>query len=159
VKRADYAFLTTWLVGAPAQGVWDAIYDAAAWPTWWRAVTHVHELEPGRDDGIGKVFAIGWRSRLPYVLEFRTTVTRLDPPHVMEGRAEGDLTGVGRWRLFDADGATAVVYEWNVSTTKGWMNLVAPVARPVFHYNHDWVMRAGGEGLACLLGAPLLAQG
>ena len=43
---------------------------------------------------------------------------------------------------------TAVTYEWNVSTTKTWMNLLAPVARPVFAYNHDMVMRWGGEGLA-----------
>ena len=43
---------------------------------------------------------------------------------------------------------TAVVYEWNVRTTKPWMNLLAPIARPVFAWNHDWVMRNGGEGLA-----------
>ena len=39
---------------------------------------------------------------------------------------------------------TAVVYEWNVSTTKPWMNLLAPIARPLFAWNHDWVMRNGG---------------
>jgi hypothetical protein len=37
------------------------------------------------------------------------------------------------------------------------MNLLAPVARPAFKSNHDFVMRHGGEGLAKLLGAPLLA--
>ena len=52
---------------------------------------------------------------------------------------------------------TAVVYEWNVSTTKPWMNLLAPIARPLFAWNHDWVMRNGGEGLAQLLGCRLLA--
>jgi uncharacterized protein YndB with AHSA1/START domain len=158
VRRAEYAFLTTWLIGAPVRRVWDAIYDAETWPTWWWAVTHTRELEPGGEGGVGKVFAIGWRSRLPYVLEFRITVTRIEPPHLMEGRAVGDLSGVGRWRLFEADGATAVLYEWNVGTTKRWMNLVAPFARPVFHYNHDWVMRNGGRGLARMLDAPLLAQ-
>jgi hypothetical protein len=42
---------------------------------------------------------------------------------------------------------TAVTYEWNVRTTKAWMNALAPVARPVFAFNHDYVMRRGGEGL------------
>ena len=38
------------------------------------------------------------------------------------------------------------------------MNLLAPIARPIFAVNHDWVMRGGGEGLAKLLGARLLAS-
>ena len=54
---------------------------------------------------------------------------------------------------------TAVTYEWNVRTTKAWMNLLAPVARPVFAYNHDVVMRWGGEGLARRLDCKLLAAG
>jgi hypothetical protein len=37
------------------------------------------------------------------------------------------------------------------------MNLLSPVARPVFRWNHDYVMRTGGEGLARLLGARLLS--
>ena len=35
-----------------------------------------------------------------------------------------------------------------MATTKAWMNLLAPVARPVFEWNHDWVMARGGEGIA-----------
>ena len=63
----------------------------------------------------------------------------------------------GRWRLFEHGGVTAVVYEWNVRTTSWWMNLLAPVAKPVFKGNHDYVMRNGGEGIAKLLGARLIA--
>ena len=54
---------------------------------------------------------------------------------------------------------TAVLYEWHVETSKRWMNLLAPLARPVFAYNHDVVMRWGGEGLARRLGAELIAAG
>jgi hypothetical protein len=50
-----------------------------------------------------------------------------------------------------------VTYEWNVRTTRSWMNLVGPVARPVFRWNHNAVMHRGGEGLANLLGARLVA--
>jgi hypothetical protein len=52
-----------------------------------------------------------------------------------------------------------VLYEWNVATSKAWMNLLAPVARPVFEWNHDWVMARGGEGMARLLDCKLLANG
>ena len=36
------------------------------------------------------------------------------------------------------------------------MNLLAPLARPIFEWNHDVVMRRGAEGLARLLGARLV---
>jgi hypothetical protein len=77
----------------------------------------------------------------------------------MAGRATGELTGTGRWRLFEQDGLTAILYEWNVATSKRWMTLLAPVLRPVFAWNHDVVMRWGGEGLARRTGARLIAHG
>jgi hypothetical protein len=77
----------------------------------------------------------------------------------MVGSAHGELEGTGRWRLFEDAGVTAVLYEWNVSTSKRWMNAIAPLGRPVFAWNHDVVMRWGGEGLARRLGATLLAYG
>ena len=95
-----------------------------------------------------------WKSLLPYRVEFEVTTKRVERPHLMEGHAVGELTGTGRWRLFERDGVTAVLYEWNVSTTKAWMNLLAPVARPAFEWNHDWVMARGGEGIARLARLP-----
>ena len=144
---AEYSFLTAWLLDAPVERVWAELFDVAAWPRWWKGVTDARELERGGPDGVGKVFTISWRSFLPYDLTFVTTVTRIEPPHLMEGDALGGLTGTGRWRLFERDGTTAVTYEWNVRTTRRWMNALAPVARPVFEWNHDYVMRRGGEGL------------
>jgi hypothetical protein len=154
---AEYEFLTAWLLAAPIDRVWDALYEVEAWPSWWRGVTRTHETHEGGPDGVGKRFTIAWRSLLPYDLEFETTVVALDRPHVMEGHAVGELTGTGRWRLYERDEATAVLYEWNVRTTKRWMNAIAPIARPIFAWNHDYVMRRGGEGIARHLGVELLA--
>jgi hypothetical protein len=154
---AGYSFLSTWLVEAPREDAWEVIDDALAWPQWWRGVTSVVELEPGDGDGVGSRYRIAWRSRLPYPIEFEFAVDRVERPAMMAGRASGELAGTGCWRLFEQDGVTAVTYEWNVETTKAWMNLLAPVARPVFAWNHDWVMTRGGEGLARRLGARLIA--
>jgi hypothetical protein len=144
---AEYSFLTAWLVEAPIERVWDELFDVADWPRWWKGVTEARELEPGDSDGVGTVFTISWRSLLPYDLTFVTTVTRVEKPALMEGRAMGELTGTGRWRLFHHGDVTAVTYEWDVHTTKAWMNALAPLARPIFEFNHDYVMRRGAAGL------------
>jgi hypothetical protein len=133
--------------------VWWTLRDAERWPEWWRGVERVTVLEPDAS------FRIAWKSRIPYELEFEFTVRDMDEPCSMSGVASGALAGEGHWQLFQQDGVTAVTYEWNVRTTKTWMNAIGPVARPLFAYNHDVVMRWGGEGLARRLGCQLLAAG
>jgi uncharacterized protein YndB with AHSA1/START domain len=157
---AEYRFLTTWLLDAPREQVFEAIHDQEAWPSWWRGVTAAVELEPGEEggDGVGSLSRLSWRSRLPYDLDFEIRTTRVVRPHLLEGEADGELAGTGTWRLYEEDGTTAVIYDWNVRTTRAWMNLLAPLARPVFAWNHDWVMARGGEGIARLLGCRLLAR-
>jgi len=155
---ASYSFLTTWLLDSPREPVWDAIYDQDRWPQWWRGVEEVEELRPGAEDGAGTVSRIVWRSKLPYRIEFEATTTKVEKPYLLEADAVGELSGVGRWHLYEHDGVTAVLYGWDVTTTRAWMNLLAPVARPAFEWNHDWVMANGGRGLATLLGCRLLAS-
>ena len=41
---ADYEFLTTWLLDSPREPVWEAIYDQASWPSWWRGVEEAEEM-------------------------------------------------------------------------------------------------------------------
>ncbi len=155
---ADYRFLTTWVLDAPIERVWDALYDSERWPEWWRGVEEVEKVEDGDDEGRGSLGRYVWKSRLPYRLEFDMRTTRVERPRLMEGEADGELAGTGRWRMFEQDGVTAVVYEWNVRTTSAWMNVLAPLARPFFAWNHDVVMRWGGEGLARRLGVRLLTR-
>ena len=153
-----YSFLTTWLLETPREAAWEALLDANSWPEWWRGVVAVVELDPGGENRVGSRYSIEWRSRLPYPLRFEFRTDLVDPPREMAGRADGELRGSGHWRLFEQDGVTAVTYDWNVETTRAWMNRMGPVAKPVFKWNHDVVMRWGGEGLARRIGARLLAS-
>jgi uncharacterized protein YndB with AHSA1/START domain len=157
---ARYEFLTTWLLDAPLDPVWETIYDAHSYPRWWRGVEAVVELEPGDENGqgVGHVARYTWRSRLPYRLEFDMRVTRVERPNLLAGQASGELEGEGTWRFYEGPAGTAVTYAWNVNTTRPWMNHLAPLLRPAFAWNHDVVMRQGGEGLARLLGARLIGS-
>ena len=155
---AEYRFLTTWLLEADRDRVWDAIYESERWPEWWKGVLEAEKLEEGDEDGVGQYGRYVWKSKLPYKLEFQARTTRVEKPHLLAGTVEGELEGTGTWRLYEENGTTAVLYRWEVRTTKAWMNLLTPVARPIFAVNHDWVMGNGGRGLARRLGARLVAS-
>ena len=144
----DYAFQTDWTFKAPLEGVWALIHDAEAWPTWWRGVEKVECLQPGDDSGIGSVRRFTWKSALPYRLRFNMRVTRVEKPTLMAGEAFGELVGTGRWILRQDGAWTTVRYDWNVRTTKWWMNWLAPLFGGAFRKNHDTVMHWGGEGIA-----------
>lgn len=154
---AQYRFVTHWHIEARLHRVYDAVFDSLRWPHWWRGAEQVEERDPGDANGIGSVRRYTWKGGLPYRLRFDACATRIEPLVLLEANASGDLEGVGRW-LFSQHGAiTTVRYEWQVRTTKAWMNLLAPVARFVFRKNHDALMQNGAEGLAALLEARLVA--
>ncbi len=157
---ASYSFLSTWCVAAPLQRVWDLLSVPDRYPEWWKGVRGATVVEPGEDGGagVGTLYRMRWRSKLPYTLEFDSRVTRMEAPHLLAGQASGELEGTGVWRLFESPLGTVALYDWNVATTQAWMNWFAPLARPVFAWNHDYVMRQGAQGLADELGAELITH-
>jgi uncharacterized protein YndB with AHSA1/START domain len=156
--HAHYRFLTTWLVDAPIEGVWEVIYAIERWPEWWTGVQSVTELVHCDGDGEGTVYRHVWRSKIPYSVRFDVTVAKVRKPNLIVAEAVGGLEGTGTFRLFDAPLGTAVTYDWAVATTKAWMNAVAPIGRRLFAWNHHAVMKQGGVGLARALGAELIAH-
>lgn len=149
---SDYAFVTRWNVQAPVETVWQLLSEPEGWPAWWPGVEKVELLQSGEEDGVGSLRRFTWKSKLPYRLTFDMRTTKVDRPHRLEGQAEGELQGTGIWQLESDGDWTRVRYDWQVITTKAWMNLLAPLARPLFAWNHDVVMGWGAEGLALRLG-------
>ena len=143
----DYHFVTDWRILAPIDDVFVALADSLRWPEWWHGVRRVEEITSGDETGLGNVRRYVFHARLPYDLAFEMRTTRIEAPTVLEGEARGELAGTGRWRLEAAEDGTRVRYYWDVRTTQAWMNLLAPIARPLFAWNHDSVMRWGEEGL------------
>ena len=155
---AAYEFVTVWRVYAPIERVWEEIYYSERWTEWWQGVERVEELKEGDDLGVGSIRRYTWKSKLPYKLTFDVETVRVDPPKVLEGRAIGDLEGIGFWTLIDDGDSTLIRYDWQVSTKKKWMNFLAPLARPLFKWNHDVIMGWGAEGLEKRLGARVVEE-
>jgi len=151
-----YSFVTIWRVKAPIENVWNEIYHSQDWPVWWKGVENVVEISKGDERGVGSVHRYTWKSKLPYSLSFDMKTVRIEPPVLLEGIATGELQGHGLWQLStsgsetagETAGETIVRYDWKVETTKWWMNLLAPIARPLFEWNHNVVMSWGAKGLS-----------
>jgi uncharacterized protein YndB with AHSA1/START domain len=156
---ADYHHISTRQLRAPIEPVWAAISQLEQLPAWYPAVQQVQTLTPGDPDGVGTRVRYVIKGRLPMPLAFEATIARVNPPRELKLQAEGDLAGTGRWELQQQGEVTTVRYLWDVHTTKPWMNLAAPIARPLFTWNSKGVMLQAGQGLARHLEVPLVDAG
>lgn len=146
-SSSNYRFVTQWDIPAPLDRVWNELMTPEEWPVWWRGVENVELLRPGVGPGVGAIRRYTWKSWLPYRLSFTMETTRIEHLQLIEGTATGELEGRGCWSLHADNGVTHVEYVWEVATTKLWMRLISPIARPLFAWNHDVVMDWGRVGL------------
>lgn len=151
-----YSFVTNWGLKASQQDVWDAIYNSLEWPQWWRGVHSVFEVQKNDANGINGIRIYIWIFFLPYKLKFSMQLTEKEQLKKLKGVAFGELEGTGEWTFIQHDGIVHVQYNWNIITTKKWMNTFAFLLKPVFKFNHNVVMHWGGKGLAKKLGTKLL---
>jgi hypothetical protein len=152
-----YRFLSSWHLPGTAQDAWDAVVQRPQeWPTWWPAVKRTEVTEPGEPDGVGRRTSYWLRAPLGYALAVRTRITEAEPPRVVAVEVIGQLAGSGRWEFVPEPGGVRVDQLWEVTATRWWMRLLAPVAAPAFRWSHDRAARRGGQGLTAWLarGAP-----
>ena len=154
----DYRFETTWRLPANRQDAWDVLYDGEGWPLWWPSVRRVEVLAAGGADGVGRRLRYHFSTRLPYTLTFEAELVEVYEPTRLVARADGELAGTWTCDLDQAGADLAVRHVWAVSTTRPWMNVLAPVARPVFSWNHAALMREGGRGFAGRLGTTVSVE-
>lgn len=148
MRSTVYRFRSGWDLPATPEAVWQAITRPADWPRWWPAVTSVEVVDPGGPDGVGTVVRYRLRAPLGYRLAVQTRVEEVVPGRLLVARVVGQLDGTGRWEILPGPDGVRLDQLWEVTTTRGWMRRLAPVARPAFRWSHDRAARRGGEGLA-----------
>ena len=80
-----------------------------------------------------------------------------EDPGRVEWQVSGRLAGRGICGVRAVDGGALLWWDWVVRPQLLWMRLVAPIARPVFSWNHRQLMDEGGAALAQRLGIALLS--
>lgn len=144
----NFEYVSHWRLRSPPARVWAALTEVEAWSQWWPYVRQVQTLRRGDASGLGALRRITWGSRLPYGFTLDVECTEAERERRLRGRASGQLQGEGLWELTPAgDGGTRLRYTWRLELNTRWMRLLAPLAAPLFRWNHDSVMRAGERGL------------
>jgi hypothetical protein len=143
----EYHFITHWRVKSAIKEVADILDNAADLVRWWPAVyLDVQVLQPGNEQGLGKVVSLYTKGWLPYTLrwQFRVTQVRADG-FTLE--AWGDIDGRGIW-TFEQDGPWVnVTYDWNILAEKPLLRYFSFIMKPIFSANHRWAMAKGEESL------------
>jgi hypothetical protein len=144
----EYHFVDRWRIEADVREVADILEDALTLPRWWGSVYFdVKQIEPGSEQGVGKLISLHAGGWLPYTLRinFRTVESRY--PHGFSMDATGDLEGKGVW-TFEQDGPFVnVTYDWTIRANKPLIEKLSFVLKPIFRSNHNWTMKRGEESL------------
>jgi hypothetical protein len=144
----DYHFITHWRVQSNVEEISQIIGNAPDLVRWWPSVyLEVQAVEPGDEQGIGKVVGLYTKGWLPYTLRWQFRVTESRYPHDFSLQAWGDFEGRGIW-TFEQDGDWVTIsYDWKIRADKPLLRLLSPVLKPVFSANHHWAMAKGEESL------------
>lgn len=153
---AHYKFDSEWELEAPIDRVFELLTHPENFQEWWPSVTDSRRLVEGDEEGVGAIVAYTLRSPVFYSMDFQAKTLEVERPRRIHTLVRGDLIGTGTYLLEERAGRTKVVLLWYVSTTRRWMNLVAPVARPLFVWAHHHVMREGAAAMAARFGGRLI---
>jgi hypothetical protein len=151
--RNFYVFRSEWRIDAPPDDVYLALEELRRYPDWWREVRQVTQLDEDTAE-------IRCRATLPYDLVFLSSQSvRNRGGGVLEAKLAGDLDGFSRWTITADGSGTLAVFDEEVVATKRLLQVLAPVARPVFRANHELMMRHGQQGLRTYVSGVSLGRG
>jgi hypothetical protein len=154
-----YTFRTVFVLAADPGEVTAAVLTPEPWLAGLGHVRELARLATGHGERGPRYRVTVAAAVPPYRLRWELEAVRVAPGRHLDWRATGDLEGEGSWQLTATDAGTEVVSTARLHTTRWWMNLLAPVARPLFVHNHDLVMRAGVDALARHLDAEVRGYG
>ncbi len=148
---ASYTFVDHWYIQAPVEEVFRRVADAVTYPTWWPVYPKVELLRPANAAGVGGQARLTVKSALGYTLQLEVETVESQAPYHLKTVARGQLTGTGEW-LFTQEGETThAVWTWIVESNHPLLNLLEPIAKPLFAWSHNDASRKGHRGLKRLL--------
>lgn len=139
-----FRFEDVWTLPGPASRAYEVLADVARYTDWWPQVRRARQLSADTGELI-------IRSVLPYSLRVVIRPEIEDPERLLLRAAlTGDMVGWSSWQISPSTHGCTGVFTQEV-TTKGLLNVVASVARPLLEWNHAIMMRNGQRKLQTYL--------
>jgi hypothetical protein len=144
----DYEFMTCWRVTGTASEVYDLVVDAPGYLRWWPQVyLEVTTITQPGEHGLGAVYDLHTRGKLPYTLRWRSRVTTTRYPAGFTIEATGDFLGRGIWSFAQEADCVTLNFDWRLRAEKPLLRYLSFLFKPLFRANHRWAMARGQEGL------------
>ncbi len=140
-----------WQIEGPIDAVFYYLTHGRTFPEWWPVFRDVET--DSTEVAVGARSRFWVRSVLPYGLEWDCTITRLEPPHVLELETRVALggwfrlDGPIRWRLAQHGPIVEVVNEQEMRADRRLPGPLRVLAQRAFAYNHARAMAVGERGL------------
>jgi hypothetical protein len=144
---AQYTFVDHWYIQAPMEEVFHHIADARTYPQWWPVYPKVEVLRDVSPEMVGSRARLFVKSALGYTLTLEVEIVEADPPRYLKTAATGQLEGTGLWELEMQGDMTHAIFTWIVASHHPLLNLLEPVAKPLFAWSHNDASRKGHLGL------------
>ena len=144
----EYHFITYWRMRSTREEIFEVLSNAADLARWWPSVyLDVQVLEPGDEQGIGRVVGLYTKGWLPYTLRWQFRVTEVSYPTGFALDAWGDFVGRGVWSFSQDGDWVNITYDWSIVADKPLLRRFSFLFKPVFSANHRWAMAKGEESL------------
>jgi hypothetical protein len=145
---SDYHFLTRWELEASPREVFDLIADGPSYPRWWPSVfLDARVLEPGGEQGVGRLVEVRTATFLLLSLRWRYRVTTSHPPARLGVETSGDLEGLGLWTFEGRERSTAVRFHWRGRVRRTPFRQLPTLLRPLARASNRWAMERGFTSL------------
>jgi uncharacterized protein YndB with AHSA1/START domain len=143
-----YRLSSRWELEATPREVFDLIADASSYPRWWPSVfLDARILEPGNDQGVGRLVEVRTAAFLLFTLRWRYRVTSVRASEGMAVETSGDLDGVGVWSFEPSDSHVVVRFNWRGGVTRSPFRQLPTFLRPLFRACYRWAMERGFTSL------------
>jgi hypothetical protein len=135
-----------WVVEGPIATVFRYVSDARTFHEWFRVFEKVESDDPVGALKVGSHARCLVKALLPYRLDWDITVSRYEPPHLVETDCQVTLggrfpmRGYVRYRFEQNGRLVSVVNEQELSSERPLPRLLHPLAQAIFSLNHDWAM-------------------
>jgi hypothetical protein len=153
-----YHFNYRWRIQGPIETVFHYVSDARTFTDWFPVFKEVCPDESVGPLHVGSHALARVKALLPYVLDWDISVTRYEPPRLIETSVRLSLNGrfgmhgYVRYRFNPQPGnVVEVLNEQEIAADRPVPRVLHGLFQWAFGFNHDWAMRRGAAPLQAIV--------